>query len=262
MSSLVQTALTQIEAEHIRVRGFDLAQLIGAASFGDVVFLLFKGELPQGNEGRIIEAILVACIDHGVDAPSVHTARTVASCGTPAQAAIAAGVLAIGEHHGGAGEACARLLQESLSAGPNLSDQVIAERIVADARADGRRLPGFGHRQHPVDPRTQRLLAFASELGLGGRHIALAQAIEMVLNKTASRPLPMNVDGAIAAILSDLGLPWPFAKSIFILARTAGLAAHVYEQAATGKPLQFAAPVSAEYVGPAPRNQSDEHDFA
>ncbi len=245
----IKTAISQILPGKILIRGYNLAEFIGRRSFGDIVYLLFTGELPQEREGEMIEAILVSSADHGLTPPSTHTARAVANVGNPFQAAMAAGILAIGEHHGGAGEACAYLLQESVRAYPDDLPDALATRVVAEARAQKRRLPGFGHRFHNPDPRAEQLLALANELGISGKHVALAQAIAKELERTTGRALPLNVDGAIAAILSDMGLDWRYGKALFIIGRAAGMAAHVYEEMATGTPFKFIAPLDVEYVG-------------
>jgi citrate synthase len=257
MENRVQTSITSIQPGQIRLRGYDLVEMMGRLRYAEVVFLLLAGRLPTPGEGRIVDAILVSSIDHGVDAPSTHVARSVASCGTPVQAAISAGINAIGDSHGGAGEACARLLQEALAAHPEADVQALARSLAEAQRAAGQRFPGYGHRVHDPDPRALRLLALADAEGLSGRHVALARALQGVLSETAGRSLTMNVDGAIAAVLSDLGIDWRFGKSLFIIARTAGLAAQVHEQMTTARPLQFASPVGAAYTGP-PRRELPE----
>lgn len=249
----VETSLTRIQPGQILLRGYDLAELTGRLHFAEVVFLLFTGRLPSPAEGRMLDAILVSSVDHGVDAPSAHVARTAASCGVPVQSAMAAGINAIGDSHGGAGEQCARLLQEALATHPDRPVDEIARQVVAEGRSAGRRLPGFGHRVHDPDPRARRLLEIAAQEGLSRQHVALAQAIVEALKAASGRSLPLNVDGAIAALISDMGIDWRFGKSLFILSRTAGLAAQVHEQMTTGKPLQFAQPVGAVYTGPGPR---------
>jgi len=133
---------------------------------------------------------------------------------------------------------------------------------VEDFRRDGRRIPGFGHRIHDPDPRAARLLSLADEWGISGPHVALAQEIVAVLQTATGRSLPMNVDGALAALLSDMGIDWRYSKALFIIiARTAGLAAHVQEELAIGKPFRFFAPTEAEYVGhperPVPLKDTD-----
>lgn len=254
MTETITTSISQVFPDRIIVKGYDLAQMPGRYQFGDVVYLLMTGDLPAGHEGDMIEAMLVAAAEHSANAPSVHTARTVAGCGVPLQSAVAAGISAIGDYHGGAGEACARILQEAVSQNPDLTPKALAAKLVADFRQQKKRLPGFGHRFHtPVDPRSQRLLLLADEWRISGPHIVLARALEAELALRAGRPLPMNVDGAMAAILSDMGIDWRYGKAIFIIARTAGLAAHVHEEITTGKPLQFAGKREIDYVGPPQR---------
>ena len=205
MSKPLRTSISTIYPDRVLVRGYRASDLAGERSFGDVVYLLMTGELPAQHEGRMIEAMLVACAEHSINAPSVHTARTVASCGVPVQEAMAAGISAIGEHHGGAGEACGKILQTAVRENPDTAPQKLAAQLVAEAKQAGRRFPGFGHRFHtPVDPRAVTLLALAGEWGISGPHIALARAITDELVKTTGRQLPMNVDGALAAIISDM----------------------------------------------------------
>lgn len=249
----VKTAISQLFRDRILVRGYNLVEMAGRYSFGDLLYLLFRGELPARHEGDLLEAMIVLSVEHSMNAPSTHTARAVANCGVPLQSAVAAGISAIGEHHGGAGEACARLLQEALQAEPTKSPAAIAEAIVAEYREVGQRLPGFGHRFHDPDPRATRLLALAEDWSLTGPHVALARAIEEALREASGRSLPLNVDGAQAALLSDMGIDWRFAKAVFILGRSAGLVTHAVEEMTTGRPFQFIAPVQAEYAGPPER---------
>ena len=197
----------------------------------------------------MLEAMMVISAVHGIDSPSTHTARAVANCGVPLQTAVAAGISAIGENHGGAGEACARLLQEAVAAHPDMPPGELAQQIVAQARAEKQRLPGFGHRFHDPDPRAARLFFLAEEWELNGRHTELALAIVAALRDATGRSLPMNVDGAIAALISDMGMNWRYGKALFILGRTAGLVAHAQEELETGKPFRFASKLDARYVG-------------
>lgn len=245
----VQTKIAELHADRILVHGYNLVEMAGHYSFGDTIYLLLTGELPPGREGDLLEAMLVITAVHGINSPSTHTARAVANCGVPLQTAVAAGISAIGDKHGGAGEACARILQEAVAAQPNASPEDLARQIVAEARAQKQRLPGFGHRFHDPDPRAQRLLLLAGAWGISGRFAALAQAIVAALQEATGRSLPLNVDGALAALISDMGLDWRNGKAIFILGRAAGLAAHVQEELATGKPFQFIKSVDADYVG-------------
>lgn len=245
----VQTQIAELHPDRILVHGYNLVEMGGRYSFGDTIYLLLTGELPPGHEGDLLEAMLVMTAVHGINSPSTHTARAVANCGVPLQTAVAAGISAIGDHHGGAGEACARILQEAVAAQPDMPLETLARQIVAEARAQKRRLPGFGHRFHDPDPRAQRLLALADEWHISGRFTTLAQTIVAALREATGRSLPLNVDGTLAALISDMGLDWRTGKAIFILGRAAGLVTHVQEELAQGKPFQFINGVDVDYVG-------------
>jgi citryl-CoA lyase len=246
-----KTALTRIAPGQIRVRGYDIAELMGAISYAQAVYLILKGELPSEAEARLMEAILVSSIDHGATPPSVLAARTVLSGGNSLNSSIAAGVMAIGDVHGGAIEQCARILQEG--AAREGSVERLAQALVNDLRERKRRMPGFGHRLHGTDPRTVRLLSLAEEAGFSGRHIELALAVEAELEKQLGRRLPMNIDGAVGAVISDMGFDWRLGKGFFIISRTAGLVAHVYEEWTREKPMRKLGPPPSEYDGPADR---------
>jgi citryl-CoA lyase len=246
-----RTALTEIKPGEIRVRGYDITELMGNVTYAQAAYLLLKGELPSEAEARMMEAILVASIDHGATPPSVLAARTVLSGGNPLNASVAAGVMAIGDVHGGAIEQCAKILQErAVSEG---SAETLAAALVEELRQQKRRMPGFGHRLHGTDPRTIRLLDLARETGFSGRHIDLAVHVEAELEKRMGRRLPMNVDGAVAAVISDMGFDWRLGKGFFIISRVAGLVAHVYEEWTREKPMRKLGPPPSEYDGPAQR---------
>src|SRR6266849_7217131 len=141
-----RTSLSAVEPNKILIRGYRVQDLMERCSFGDVIYLTFKGELPTRNEGRLIEMIVVSSTDHSFLAPSIDATRFVASGGVPLQSAVAAGILALGDHHGGAIEQCAKLLQESVKAAAS------ARQIVDDFRSRKQRVPGFGHPLHERDP--------------------------------------------------------------------------------------------------------------
>lgn len=245
------TAISKVEPNHIHIRGYDVTQLMGNRTFGDVVYLLFSGELPRGNEGKLVEAILIAGCDHSLAAPSADTVRFVASSGVPLQASVAAGIIALGEWHGGAIEQCARLFQDAKPAGRDL--RALADEIMAAFRARKERLPGYGHPIHNPDPRTIRLVGLARGWGLAGPHTDLALAIEEATGRHLSRRLPLNVDGAIAGVMSDMGLDWRLGKGFYVISRASGLVAHYYEQVTQERPFKEVTPQEIEYWGPPPR---------
>jgi citrate synthase len=252
-----RTAISTSDDAHIWIGGYDVTQLMTSATFADVVFLLHKGRLPSDGERSIVDAMLIAVADHGPGSPSAAAARTVATGNRIApEAAIAAGVLAIGDAHGGAGLACLQLIADALkdSAANGAALRSIARRVVDDARAEHRRLPGIGHRTHSRDPRTEVLFGLARASGAAGAGIALMLEIERAVAE-AIKPLPINVDGAIAAILYDLGFPPPVGKLFFIIGRVAGLSAQVLEEYTRERAMRIRIPVT--YDGPAPRALGD-----
>jgi citrate synthase len=244
--------ITKVEPNHLVTRGYRQEDLIGNIPYPHVVYLLLHGELPSKEHGRMMDAILTACIDHGVTPPSAMASRVVASGGVPLPTAVAAGVLSIGDAHGGAIEKGARLLQEGLVRMKKEGKTVegIAGILVKESREQHRRILGFGHRVHTSDPRTKKLFRLADELHIASDHLALSKAIEVELEKAMGKKLPINVDGAIAAIISDMGFDWRLGKAFFLLGRVAGLTAQVYEEQIEEKPMRKMFSVECEYDGP------------
>lgn len=252
------TKITDTSENTILIQGYRCEDLIGNVGYPSTVYLLLRGELPSENAARMMDAILTSCVDHGPAPPSALAARTAASGGVELPSAIAAGVLAIGDAHGGAIEECARILQDARgeASARNRAPtevQAIAIQVVSDLRDRRERMPGFGHRVHSSDPRATRLLSLATELGIAADHVAIAHAIEAALEQSLSKHLPMNVDGAIAAVISDMGFDWRLGKAFFVIGRVAGLAAHVHEELTTQKPMRKIATADAVYDGPAER---------
>ena len=248
-----RSAIANSDETGIWIRGYDVTALMTRASFTDTIFLLHRGRLPEAGERRLLDAILTAVADHGAGAPSCATARLAASGNRQSlSAAIAAGILAIGDEHGGAGSGCMELIAAGveLATKDSISIGEAARRVVADAAANKRRLPGLGHRVHSTDPRTGVLFAMARETGLAGKGIEFMEALERRV-RDHIRALPINVDGALAAVLYDLGFPPAFGKLVFIIGRVAGITAEVAEEYAREKAMRIRIPVT--YDGPPPR---------
>jgi succinyl-CoA synthetase alpha subunit len=253
------TAITRVEPNKVAVRGYDIAELMGRVSFGAAVHLVVTGELPAPPVARLMDAILVASIDHGATPPSALAARTVASTGASLSASVAAGVMSINRHHGGAIEDCARQLKAiaDRAARESISIDEAATRTLAEMRESGERMAGFGHRLHTRDPRTVRLFELAREAGVDGTHMKAARVVEKSFAE-AKKQLPINVDGAIGAILADLGMNPAAFNGIFMIARTPGLIAHVLEEQTREKPMRRIDPVKHGYDGPGPRDIPSE----
>ncbi len=248
-----QTSLTFIAPNQILVRGYPLDEMMGRLSFADAVYVLLMGELPTPAIGRMLNAVLVSSIDHGVTPPSTMAARNVATSGAPLKDCVAAGILAFGPHHGGDIESCMRFLDAGLTlvrSGRSLREA--ADTIVEECARENQVPPGFGHRFHTRDPRAGRLFQMALELELEGEHVRLLRAAERALEARKDRygrALPVNVDGAIAAISADLGFAYELGNAIFLISRLPGLIAHAHEERTRQTPMRQIDPTDHDYDG-------------
>jgi citrate synthase len=251
-----RTAIVNKDETHIWLRGYDITQLMSRASFASVLFLLHKSRLPTDGEERLFNALLISAADHGSGAPSCATARLAASGNRESlSAAVAAGILAIGDVHGGAGaltmDAIAAIAADAKTAGGSVAEA--SARYVDRCNKSGDRLPGFGHRVHTTDPRVAVLFDMARAAGVAGTGIETVLALDAALNgKAGAKHIPINIDGAFAAILFDLGFPASAGKLIFIAGRVAGLTAEVAEEHDREKPMRVRIPI--QYDGEPPRD--------
>ena len=241
-----ETAITHIKDGKELVRGYDLKKLILKKKFSEVIFLVLNGELPNGKEARMMDALFTAAIDHGVGVSSAMTARTVVSTGNSLHTALAAGILAMGTLHGSAIEDAAKFFQE------NVNDENVP-RFINGLREKKLRIPGYGHKILSHDPRSEALFEVAQETGFYGAHCRFAVAVQKTLVRVTSKSLPLNVDGAMAAIISDMGFDWRVAKGFFIIGRVPGLVAHIYEEMMSSHGLRRLEEHEAIYSGPPER---------
>jgi len=252
-----QSSLTSIAPDKILVRGYCLDEMMGRLTFAEAVYLLLMGELPTPSIGRMFDAILVSSIDHGVMPPSTLAARNVATSGAPLKDAVAAGILGFGPRHGGDIESCMKFLDGGLTlVRGGKSVQQTAEALVDECARNSEVPPGFGHRIHARDPRAARLFQMALELEIEGEHVRLIRAVEGVLARKSEqfgRQLPVNVDGAIAAVASDLGFAYDFGNALFLISRLPGLIAHAHEERVRQTPMRQIDPKDHSYDGPRER---------
>jgi citrate synthase len=247
-----RTAIATSDATNIWIRGHAITSLMSQATFTDVIVLLHLGRLPSAGERRLLDALLIGVADHGAGAPSCAAARLAASGNRASiSSAVAAGVLAIGDDHGGAGSNCMELIARSLDAGTaaGFTPAQAAARAVDAAIAEKRRLPGLGHRVHTTDPRVAALFEMARAEGVAGNGVLFMEALEAEA-RSRIKPLPMNIDGALAAILHDMGFAPPAGRFLFIVGRVAGLTAEVAEEYAREKPMRIK--FNVDYDGPPP----------
>jgi citryl-CoA lyase len=211
---------TNIEGEHY-IYNQKVTDLMQKVTFTDSIFLLYAGVLPTASQRNLLDAMLIAAAEHGVEAPSLYVPRVSTSSGNPVHVAMAAGVLAIGDVHGGAGEAAVLMLMRKES----------AEKLVAEYLESGKRLPGFGHKIYSdEDPRARIIFDIAAKNNLPLVAFEKARSIETALATAKGKKFPLNVDGAFAAGVITLGLPPAAAKALFVLARAAGMGAHAIEE--------------------------------
>jgi citrate synthase len=241
--------------DRVEVRGRDLTgDVMGRLSFTEYFHLLLAGSEPTEEQTFFLDLLLVAIAEHGMMPTNVAARMTFAADPGSLQGAVAAGILGAGPVVLGTSEECARLLEEAqrrVAAGAASAD---AARDVAQAvRASGKKMPGFGHPVHrPLDPRAERILELADARAVSGPHVSLARHLRDAAAEAWGRPLTMNVSMPIAAVLLDLGFPSSAVKAVPILARTAGLLAHLAEE--RENPLGFvlarAAEEAVEYERP------------
>jgi len=233
------TSIIDMEPGKIALRGHPIEDLIGAVSFPQMIWLMTVGRMPSVAEAALLEAALVAGVDHGPQAPSIAAARMSATCGVGLNNAMANGVNMLGDVHGGAGEQCATLyydISARMDAGTSLNDAV-QDGLDAWRALNGKIVSGFGHRFHkPVDPRAPRLMTLvrgAAKAGtVSGRFADIGEAVQA--NLGARKPLAMNIDGATAVIFCELGFPAPLSRGLFCLSRSVGILSHAWEQMQQG----------------------------
>lgn len=211
---------TTTDGRHF-IGGVSLVELIEKRSFAEVVFLLLRGNLPTAKEGALFEAMLVAAMENGLEAPSIFVPRVVKASGNAFHVALAAGMLAIGERHGGAGEKAAELFASGKS----------ASEIAEEWMGKGKPVPGFGHKMYKnEDPRAATLYAKAKGLGFACEAFKIAYGLEAEIEARKGKKIPLNIDGAQAACLLELGFDWRLGKALFLMARIVGMSAHVLEE--------------------------------
>lgn len=259
------TQIIDIHPGKIGVRGYPIQDLIGRVTFPEMIWLMIRGERPTRAQADLLEAALVASVDHGPHAPSIAIARMAITCGVDLNNAMASGINVLGDVHGGPGQQCMELYAQIMAAedGADLPSLVNTEleRFIAK---HGKIIPGFGHRFHPVDPRVAPLLALvdrATQAGeVSGNYARIGREVEAAIRRRTGKPIPMNIDGVTAVIFSELGFLPPMGRGLFILSRSVGILAHAWEQMQRGERIKGPMPkdIPYTYSGPAPRTLDPE----
>ena len=236
-----RTSIIDMEPGRIAFRGHAIEDLIGNVSFGQMIWLMTRGELPTPAQAALLESALVAGVDHGPQAPSIAAARMAATCGVGLNNVMATGVNMLGDVHGGAGEQCAELYEDiaaRIDAGDGL-ESATRDGIAAWREVNGKIVSGFGHRFHkPVDPRAPRLMELVREAArsgtVSGRFADIGEAVQSEIGRARGTAIAMNIDGATAVIFCELGFPPPLSRGLFCLSRSVGVLAHGWEQMQQG----------------------------
>jgi citrate synthase len=227
------THISQAYPDRVEVRGHDLTgDLMGRVSFTEYFNLLLTGREPTDDQRFFLDLLLVSIAEHGMMPSNVAARMTLAADPGSLHGAVAAGILGCGPVVLGTSEECARLLaeaQEKVASGGEPA--AVARAIAQTVHASGGKVPGFGHPVHrPLDPRAERILELSDARGVSAHHVLLARCFRDAVAETWGKPLPMNVAMPIAAVMLDLGFSSAAVKAVPILARTAGLLAHLAEE--------------------------------
>ena len=233
MSKLPKTHIATSDAASITVRGRDLVdQLMGKHSYTEVLYFLIKNRMPTEGQTRVLDACLVTLMEHGLTPSAIVTRLVADNVPDEPQAALAAGLLTVGNVFVGTMEGCARILKIGVETEGD--PETYCRDVVEAHRQERRALPGFGHPIHkPDDPRPPRLFAIAEEAGCEGRYIALLKTLSAELDRRAGRHLTINATGAIAALLLEIGLPAESLRGIAVVSRAGGLIGHLIEERTT-----------------------------
>jgi len=255
------TSIIDIHPGKIAIRGYPIEELIGRVRFPDMIWLMLRGELPTRGQSDLLEAAMVPGVDHGPHAPSIAISRMAVTCGLPVNGAMASAINVLDDVHGGAGQQCMELyLAIDAAAGADGDVLAAATAIIRRQREAGEKIvPGFGHRFHPVDPRTGPLFALVAKAvtagTVSGRFAVIGQAVEDALKAITGRHIPMNIDGITAVIFCELGFDPELGRGLFVLSRSVGILAHAWEQKQRGRRIMGPMPkdIPYRYSGPARR---------
>ena len=255
------TEIIDIQPGAIAMRGYAIQDLIGKIGFPQMIWLMLRGDLPTAAQGRLLEAALVASVDHGPHAPSIAIARIAATTGIELNNVMASAINVLGDVHGGAGQQCMELYAV-IAADPKSEADLpgaVDDALAAFVADNGKIIPGFGHRFHPVDPRCAPLFALVEEAraagAVAGRFAAIGREVEAGIKRRIGKSIPMNIDGVTAVIFSELGFAAPLGRGLFILSRSVGILSHAWEEISKGSRMKGPMPKSIPYTyaGPQPR---------
>ena len=258
------TEIIDVKPNIIRISGYPIQDLMGRVSYGEMLYLMVIGKLPQETAGKLIDAVLIAACDQGVISPAITASAMAATCGVTFNCAIATGMNLLGKIHGGAIEDAMEVFYDVVAraekGGKGIKE--IAVDIAAKYKEAKKFMPGYGHPVHKEDPRTTRLWKMAEVAvkkgEISGKYVEAAKSIYEAMKELSGKHLTINVDASAAAILCELGIPSQTAPGFICLSRGMGLLAHAYEEIKFGKRMKAPMPPDLlnehmTYSGPEPR---------
>jgi citrate synthase len=260
------TEIIDVQPGKIGIRGRPIQNLIGKVGFVETIWLMLRGDLPSADQTALLEAALATSVDHGPQAPSIAIARMAVTCGVDLNSAMASAVGVLGDVHGGAGQQCMELFEAiaaDRASDADLSDAV-DRALAAFVGAHGKIIPGYGHRFHPIDPRTKPLLSLveqvASRGSVSGRYVRIGREVEAGIQRRTGKRIPMNIDGSTAVIFCELGFAPPLGRGLFALSRSVGILAHAWEQMQQGGRNKGPMPREMPYTYAGPRTAEPAED--
>lgn len=228
------TDIINMSPGKIAYHGYAIEDLIGNLTFSQMIWLMLRGEIPSPEKSALLDAVLMAAVDHGPQAPSIAIARMAATCGVGINNAMASALNVLGDVHGGAGEQALNLYQKIAEQAAGSDLEQATKKCLTELFSHGKYVPGFGHRFHPIDPRAPKLLALAEKAAkdniISGQFIDIARQVESQIKAIKGKLIPMNIDGATAAIYAELGFNGSEARGLFCLSRSVGILSHAVEQ--------------------------------
>lgn len=260
-----QTSISRVisegETEDTLIRGHSLNNLIGGATFAETMFLLLNGRLPTKEQGLVLDALLVACIEHGIAPPSLIP-RLFASYGTGLQHGIAGGISAFGKKMGALGEKMAKLMVDRLGENAEHDEATlarIAKQSVAEIMEAGERVPGYGIPLHLRDPRADKVIEIAKEQGVFGTYCRFAELLgDAITEYRGGRAVPLNIDGVCACIALDLGFDWRTTQMFLLTSRSVSMGAHYLEELSQDTIWRHIPADQIDYTGAVAKERKDE----
>ncbi len=256
-----ESAICTSTAENITVRGYDLCDdVMGKIDFVAYFWLLVCGKLPDEKQKFFANVVLTAIAEHGL-VPSVVAARmTLAAAPEAFQGAVAAGLNGCGSVVLGSAEVAGRFLSGVVKRAEKSDMETAAREVLSEYKQAKQRVPGFGHPLHSSgDPRANLIMRLAREKSAEGEYFKALYTVHQLLPEVMGKSLPINVNGAIPAIMLDVGFPLSALKGISLLARTGSLVAHLEEETTTpiGFILSGNAAEKVANTGPVKSNQTE-----